>query len=79
MGDGSKQAGAEGLHLSVYAFFTSDVNLFIDALSSNFNLKCTIHNTDRGPRIYINKNYMNILRPIVSPYIVASMNYKIGL
>lgn len=77
MWDGSKQN--EGLHLSVYAFSSSDVNLLIDALSSNFNLKCIIHNTDRGPRIYINNNSMDILRPIVSPYIVSSMNYKIGL
>jgi hypothetical protein len=77
MGDGSKQN--EGIHLSVYAFSTSDVELLIKALDERYNLECSIHNTDKGPRIYVNKNSMKILRPLVSNYILPSMKYKIGL
>lgn len=76
MGDGSKQN--EGLHLSVYAFSNSDINLLLTALKKNFNIDSTIHNTDKGPRIYINKNDMNIIRPLIEDYIVPSMKYKIG-
>jgi AAA+ superfamily predicted ATPase len=77
MGDGSKQN--EGIHLSVYAFSTSDVELLITALTKRYNLECSLHLTDRGPRIYINKKNMDILRPLVSNHIVPSMKYKIGL
>lgn len=74
MGDGSKQN--EGNQLSVYAFTTSDVQLLITALNERYNLECSIHMTDRGPRIYINKINMVNLKPLVSPYIVPSMKYK---
>lgn len=77
MGDGSKQN--EGIHLSVYAFSISDVELLITALTERYNLKCSLHYSDRGPRIYINKKNMDILRPLVSDYIVPSMKHKIGL
>ena len=76
-GDGSKQN--EGIHLSVYAFSTFDVELLIKAFNNRYNIECSIHHTDRGPRIYISKNYMDILRPLVSSHIVPSMKYKIGL
>jgi hypothetical protein len=61
MGDGSKQN--EGLHLSVYAFSQSNVEILTDALKNRYGLHCTIHATESGPRIYINKNSVNILRP----------------
>ena len=67
MGDGSKQN--EGLHLSVYAFSSSDINLLINALSNKYNLHCTIHQTDKGSRIYLDKASTNIIRNIVSPSI----------
>jgi len=75
MGDGSRQNN--GLHLSVYAFSIDNVNILIKALTEKYNVKCTIHQTKNGPRIYIDKTSMNLLRPIISPYIVASLKYKI--
>lgn len=75
MGDGSRQN--DGLHLSVYAFTNSDVNLLIKVLTDKYGLYCTIHQTKNGPRIYIDKNSTNLLRPIVLPYIVPSLKYKI--
>jgi len=54
MGDGSKQN--EGLHLSVYAFSQTNVDLLTDALKNRYDLHCTINTNDRGTRIYINKN-----------------------
>jgi hypothetical protein len=77
MGYGSKQN--EGIHLSVYVFSTSEVELLITALNERYNLKCSIHLSDRGPRIYVNKRNMEILRPLVSTHILPSMKYKIGL
>lgn len=77
MGDGSKQN--EGIHLSVYAFTPSDVELLITALNERYNIKCSIHDTEKGARIYVNKKNMEILKPLVSSHIVPSMKYKIGL
>jgi hypothetical protein len=77
MGDGSKQN--EGLHLSVYAFSSSYIDLLVNALSNKYNLKCTIHSTNKGPRIYLDKASTNIIRTIVLPHIVPSMYYKLGI
>lgn len=54
MGDGSRQN--LGLHLSVYAFSPSEVELLINTLETKFLLKCTVHklSTIGGKaRIYI--------------------------
>jgi hypothetical protein len=77
MGDGSRQN--EGLNLSVYAFTSSDIDLLIKALNFNFNVEITLHKTDKGYRIYINKSSTNILKPIVLEYFVPSIKYKMGL
>ena len=77
MGDGSKQD--EGIHLSVYVFTKSDVDLLIIALKQKYNLECFIHPTDKGLRIYINKKNMEILKPLIFNHIVPSMKYKINL
>ena len=77
MGDGSKQN--DGIHLSVYSFSKSDVDLLIKALYERYNIESTIHMTDNGPRIYINKNNMKILIPLIINHIVPSMRYKISL
>jgi hypothetical protein len=77
MGDGSKQN--EGLHLSLYAFSQSNVDILTEALKNRYGLHCTIHATERGPRIYKNKNSVNNLRPIILAPIVPSMQYKLSL
>ena len=77
MGDGSKQN--EGLHLNVYAFSPSDVDLLISALTDRYGLHCTIHQTAVGLRIYLNKSSMNLLRPIIAKNVLPSMHYKIGI
>lgn len=77
MGDGSKQN--EGLHLSVYAFSPSDVDLLVKALTTNFNISCSLHNTDKGSRIYLPKASTNVLRPLVIEYFVPSMKYKLSM
>jgi len=77
MGDGSKHN--EGLHLSVDFFSTSDVDLLVSALTNNFNISCSLHNTNKGSRIYINKASTNTLIPLVVEYFVPSMKYKLGI
>ena len=51
MDDGSRQN--DGLHLSVYSFDSESVDRLLKTLRDNFNLKCSIHKHERGPRIYI--------------------------
>ena len=77
MGDGSKHN--EGLHLSVYSFSKSNVDLLVNALTNKFNISCSLHNTDKGSRIYINKSSTNILRPLIVEHFVPSMKYKLGI
>lgn len=60
MGDVSQHN--EGLHLSVYSFSTSDVDLLVSALTNNFNISCSWHNTNKGAKIYIHKASTNTIR-----------------
>lgn len=78
MGEGSRHN--LGLHLSVYAFTSEEVQLLINVLDSKFGLKCSIHkhSTIGGkPRIYIWQESMIKLRLLVNEHIIPSMKYKL--
>lgn len=78
MDDGSKQGS--GLHISVYGFTDADVDKLMFTLQDKFNLKCSIHyNKDNKPRIYIFKESMGTLIPLIKPYFINEMFYKLGL
>jgi hypothetical protein len=78
MDDGSRQGA--GLHLSVYAFSNQDVDKLMFTLQDKFNLRCSIHyNRDNKPRIYVFKESMDTLIPLVTPYFLEKMLYKLGL
>ena len=78
MDDGSKNG--DGLHISVYAFSTTDVDKLMFTLQDKFNLKTSIHyNRDRKPRIYIFKESMDTLINLVKPYFIKEMLYKLGI
>lgn len=78
MDDGSKHG--DGLHISVYAFSSTDVDKLMFTLQDKFNLKTSIHyNRDKKPRIYIFKKSMDTLKNLVKPYFIKEMLYKLGL
>lgn len=78
MDDGSKKG--DGLHISVYAFSTTDVDKLMFTLQDKFNLKTFIHyNRDKKPRIYIFKESMDTLINLVKPYFIKEMLYKLGI
>jgi hypothetical protein len=51
MDDGSQQN--KGLHLSVYGFDQESVERLLNVLRNKFNLTCSVHKHEQGPRIYI--------------------------
>ena len=78
MGDGSRHN--LGLHLSVYAFTSDEIQLLINVLESKFGFKCSIHkhSTIGGKsRIYVWQESMTKLRLLVDDYIIPSMKYKL--
>lgn len=88
MDDGSLQN--KGLHLSVYAYTYEEVILLKNTLENLFvtkslvesgkerkTIKCSIHNHQKGFRIYIWEESMELLRKHISPYMHTSMLYKI--
>jgi len=78
MDDGSRHGN--GLHISIYAFSNEYVHKLMFTLQDKFNLRCSIHyNRDKKPRIYIFKESMDTLIPLISPYFVKEMLYKLGL
>lgn len=77
MCDGSRQN--DGIHLNTYGFTLEENQLLISAFNNNFNINCTMHNHSSGYRIYINKNDLDKIRPLLVPHFVPSMLYKLGL
>ena len=79
MDDGSLQN--KGLHLSTYSFSYEDVlllqNTLINLFLPYFALKCTIHNHQKGYRLYIWEESMNLIRSHINEYMHKDMLYKI--
>jgi len=77
MGDGTYRGG--GIRLCTDSYSLQDVVRLINVLIIRYRLNPTVH-TDRGRyRIYIPKNSMLILIPVVKPHMVPSMLYKLGI
>lgn len=67
MAEGSKHG--KGLHLKVYGFDNDSVNRIFSVLQNKFNLVCSLHmhSTQKGARIYIHKESMDLLISLVKP------------
>ena len=79
MDDGSLQN--KGLHLNTYGFTPQDIFLLKTTLENMFGentLKCSIHNHQKGERIYIWEESMELIRNNISQFIHKDMLYKIN-
>ena len=79
MDDGSLQN--KGLHLNTYGFTPQDIFLLKTTLENMFGentLKCTIHKHQKGERIYIWEESMELVRNNISQFMHKDMQYKIN-
>ena len=77
MGDGWFLS--KGVALSTDSFSLEDTIKLINVLIIRYNLKCTLHKSNEGHRIYISRNSVGKVIEIVKPYLIASMYYKVGV
>jgi hypothetical protein len=75
MGDGSVVSG--GIRISTDSFTVQDVVRLINVLVIKYRLKCTLHMINNKPRIFISSKSMVLWIPIINPYIIPSMKYKL--
>jgi hypothetical protein len=79
MDDGSLQN--KGLHLNTYGFTQQDIFLLKTTLENMFGentLKCSIHKHQKGERIYIWEESMELIRNTISQFMHKDMQYKIN-
>ena len=79
MDDGSLQN--RGLHLNTYGFTQQHIFLLKTTLENMFGentLKCTIHKHQKGERIYIWEESMELVRNNISQFMHKDMQYKIN-
>jgi LAGLIDADG DNA endonuclease family protein len=81
MDDGSLQN--KGLHLNTYGFTNQDVLKLKSTLENMFGentLKCSIHKQNKGERIYIWGESMDVMlrRHNISKFMHTNMLYKIN-
>ena len=71
----------KGLHLNTYGFTPQDIFLLKTTLENMFGentLKCTIHKHQKGERIYIWEESMELVRNNISQFMHKDMQYKIN-
>ena len=71
----------KGLHLNTYGFTQQDLFLLKTTLENMFGentLKCTIHKHQKGERIYIWEESMELVRNNISQFMHKDMQYKIN-
>ena len=79
MDDGSIQN--KGLHLNTYGFTHEDILILKRSLEDMFGfktLKCSINKHNKGERIYVWEESMDLLRSNISEFMHKDMLYKIN-
>ena len=81
--DDGQQVKRGGVTLCTDNYTLAEVEVLIKALSNRYNLKCSIHKKKGKSeriynRIYIKKDSLDILKPLIIPYIHTSFLYKIN-
>lgn len=77
MGDGGFKS--KGIFLCTDSYSIKDVVRLMNVLILRYDLKCTLHKSNEGHRIYISRNSVGKVIEIVKPYLIASMYYKVGV
>jgi len=75
MCDGGYSNG--GLVLCTDFFKIHEVVMLMNMLMIRYQFKCTLHNANGLPRIYISRNSMPNLRSLVEPHMLPSFTYKL--
>ena len=77
MGDGGFKS--KGIFLCIDSYSIQDVVRLMNVLIIRYDLKCTLHKSNGGHRIYISRKSVRKVVEIVKPYFISSMYYKVGL
>ena len=80
MDDGQiKSRKHRALLINSQCYSRNDLRLLQNALEEKFNIKTTLKKEKRGFRIYLLSETINNFLELVSPYILPSMKYKLGI
>jgi len=78
MDDGSRKSReCRGLYLNVQCYTRSEVERLQDYLMHDFGLRTTTRQQSDGLQIYIPSSEVTSFARMVSPYVIASMRYKL--
>lgn len=79
MGDGSFHKRDGYGVLCTEGFTNSDNALLMSVLVDKFGLSCRLERHNSTSRIIIRRESVLLLRSLVSPYMIPSMLYRVGL
>ena len=79
MGDGSYVKKGGGVYLNTQSFSIKDNVKLMNVLMIKFNCKCTLHMQRGLPTIYLSSKSVKILTPLLLPFMIPSMYYKLGI
>jgi LAGLIDADG DNA endonuclease family. len=78
MDDGSKLG--KGAKIATNCFTYKELQFLCDIIFKKYNLIVTLHSggKNKGYSLYINSKSMPLFSKIVKPYMLPSLNYKLG-
>ena len=69
-----------GITIYTNSFTIFEVNTLISILRYKYNIECNLHlGKNKQPNIYITSKGLKVLIPLILPYIIPDMRYKLGL
>ena len=78
MGDGSTRPTG-GIMLHTNSFSIKDVVMLMNVIIIKFRLECTMHMNYGAPKIFIPERSSVFLVPLIKPYMIPSLYYKLGI
>lgn len=77
MGDGTAVSG--GIRICTDSFTVQDVVKLGDVLTVRYGLTISLQNNRGNYRIFISRKSMPLLIPLIKPFMVKSMYYKLSI
>ena len=77
MGDGTAVSG--GIRICTDSFSVQDVVKLGNALTIRYGLIISLHKNSGNYRIFISRKSMPLLIPLIKPFMVRSMYYKLSI
>ena len=74
----NKEGKVYGYHLNTQSFSVLENKMLVGMFQNQLGIKCTIQKNNGYVRLYINSESKNKFAKLIKPFVIPSMQYKLG-